>query len=113
VHSKQCSEFPVRIKGANEVHLVPYSEHSNFAELLEFVKFLRPKKLIPTVGVDGDDSEKAKASMMKHFRNLIDEQANKVSCKDTFCVCEQAQQWACHGSVRQQSCHANPQAELC
>lgn len=37
--------FPVRKKAANEVHLVPYSEHSSYNELLEYVRFLRPHQV--------------------------------------------------------------------
>ncbi|KAG6502792.1 hypothetical protein ZIOFF_035080 [Zingiber officinale] len=70
--------FAVRVKGSLEVHLVPYSEHSNYDELREYVKFLKPKRVIPTVGVDIEtpDSKHALA-MKKHFRGLVDEMANK------------------------------------
>jgi len=34
--------YPVRSKGAAHIHLVPYSEHSSFAELQEYVRFMRP-----------------------------------------------------------------------
>lgn len=37
--------LPVYRKGRAEVHLVPYSEHSNFAELKEYVAFLKPHKV--------------------------------------------------------------------
>jgi DNA cross-link repair 1A protein len=31
---------------------VPYSEHSSFAEMREFVQWLRPTSIIPSVGND-------------------------------------------------------------
>ncbi|KAL4419767.1 hypothetical protein ABPG75_006865 [Micractinium tetrahymenae] len=70
--------FAVRCKGACSVHLVPYSEHSSFAELQEYVRFLRPHQVIPTVGVNGDDADKARDKMLKHFRLLVDETASKA-----------------------------------
>lgn len=36
--------YPVRSKGANSIHLVPYSEHSSYDELREYVRFLKPHK---------------------------------------------------------------------
>lgn len=37
--------FPVRRKGGCSIHLVPYSEHSSYLELLEYVEFLRPHQV--------------------------------------------------------------------
>ncbi|KAI5056524.1 hypothetical protein GOP47_0028342 [Adiantum capillus-veneris] len=70
--------FSVRRKGPLEIHLVPYSEHSNYQELREYVAFLRPHEIFPTVGLEGGDMDsKAVAAMRKHFRNLVDETASK------------------------------------
>nr|GMD51989.1 DNA ligase 6 isoform X1 [Ipomoea batatas] len=72
------NKFPVRKKDSFEIHLVPYSEHSNYDELREYVKFLKPKCVIPTVGIDVEklDSKHANA-MRKHFAGLVDEMAIK------------------------------------
>ncbi|KAL9231305.1 hypothetical protein vseg_006547 [Gypsophila vaccaria] len=72
------NKFAIRTKDELEIHLVPYSEHSNYNELREYVKFLKPKRVVPTVGSDVEsvDSKHA-AKMQKHFAGLVDEMANK------------------------------------
>ncbi|KAL9273188.1 DNA ligase 6-like protein [Drosera capensis] len=71
-------KFAVRRKDCLEIHLVLYSEHSNYEELREYVRFSKPKKVIPTVGVDVKNADsKHAAKMKKHFAGLVDEMANK------------------------------------
>ncbi|XP_020554748.1 DNA ligase 6 isoform X2 [Sesamum indicum] len=72
------NKFSVRSKDSFEIHLVPYSEHSNYDELREFVKFLKPKRVIPTVGADVEKVDSKQAiSMRKHFAGLVNEMAIK------------------------------------
>ncbi|KAK8694450.1 hypothetical protein V6N13_072002 [Hibiscus sabdariffa] len=72
------NKFSVRSKDLVEIHLVPYSEHSNYDELREYVKFLKPKKVIPTVGMDIEKLDSKHADKLrKHFVGLVDEMANK------------------------------------
>lgn len=42
---------PVKVTHPN-IHLIPYSDHSSFAELREFVKWLKPCSIIPIVKSD-------------------------------------------------------------
>ncbi|XP_059449423.1 DNA ligase 6 isoform X2 [Corylus avellana] len=72
------NKFTVRSKDSFEIHLVPYSEHSNYDELREYVKFLKPKRVVPTVGLDVENLDSKHANKMrKHFAGLVDEMANK------------------------------------
>lgn len=41
-------------------------------------------QIIPTVGVDGGDAEKNSDKMLKHFRNLVDENSAKAKFLSTF-----------------------------
>ncbi|KAK3426330.1 hypothetical protein EUGRSUZ_F02800 [Eucalyptus grandis] len=71
-------KFAIRKKDSFEIHLVPYSEHSNYNELREFVKFLKPKRVIPTVGSDIEKLDgKHFHRVQKLFAGLLDETANK------------------------------------
>jgi hypothetical protein len=70
-------EFPTVQKPPWKIHLIPYSEHSSFTELKEFVAFLRPKRIVPTVGVAGDSGEANAHNMLACFRNLCDMKAAK------------------------------------
>ncbi|XP_023523510.1 DNA ligase 6-like isoform X2 [Cucurbita pepo subsp. pepo] len=70
--------FSVRSKDSLEIHLVPYSEHSNYNEIREFVKFLKPRRVVPTVGLDVDKLDSKHADKIrKHFGGLVDEMANR------------------------------------
>jgi hypothetical protein len=68
----------VENEGRTRVYAVPYSEHSSYTELREFIKVLKPKKITPTVNA-ATKEERVKL-VNKHFLDLIDlkEDANKL-----------------------------------
>lgn len=51
-----------------EVRLISYSEHSTFPELVSFVQYLKPRKIIPTVYSDASH----KRQIEGRFRNMLD-----------------------------------------
>ncbi|CAG9559216.1 unnamed protein product [Danaus chrysippus] len=40
-------------KDSVTIHGIPYSEHSSFSEMIRFVKFLKPKQVVPIVDISG------------------------------------------------------------
>jgi hypothetical protein len=50
VEGRSASQLTRRYLGSKViVHSIPYSEHCSFRELVQFVAFLKPKKVVPTV----------------------------------------------------------------
>lgn len=47
---------------------IPYSEHSSFTELKQFVECLQPQRVIPTVG---NQSEQVRHEMMQYVQQWM------------------------------------------
>ncbi|KAG8286910.1 DNA cross-link repair 1A protein [Homalodisca vitripennis] len=60
--------FKVIHKDNIKIYGVPYSEHSSFTELRDFVQFLQPHEVVPTVNVG---NAAARAKMNKYFSDWL------------------------------------------
>ncbi|XP_004364857.2 ATP dependent DNA ligase [Capsaspora owczarzaki ATCC 30864] len=60
-----------------QVYSIPYSEHSSFTELRQFVSFLHPKRIVPTVV--GRDAPASKAEKLNgYFADLVDVKSRRA-----------------------------------
>lgn len=89
VHNAKQAGNKVLSKNNVTIHLVPYSEHSSFDELLEFVGMIRPSRVIPTVNAM---DEKQVAKQLKYFSNLVNINASKLSFISKFAKSTSSQQ---------------------
>jgi DNA cross-link repair 1A protein len=56
-------------------YAVPYSEHSSFLELREFVQFLKPRAILPHVGNDRGENARRMVSLL----TATEDEANEAN----------------------------------
>ncbi|CAM9368639.1 unnamed protein product, partial [Choristocarpus tenellus] len=69
------------VKGVASMYSVPYSEHSSFTELQDFVRALKPRAIIPTVNATSTASVER---MLSHFLGFMDLSRDKKRIDSYF-----------------------------
>ncbi|CAM9394873.1 unnamed protein product [Scytosiphon promiscuus] len=64
------------------VYSLPYSEHSSFNQLRDFVRAVKPKKIVPTVNAASSASVE---KMLSHFLELMDLSSDRKRLDSYFC----------------------------
>ena len=62
------------------MQLIPYSEHTPFADLLDFVGYLRPRRVVPTVWSDAKEKDR----ILRRFRGVLDDAEGKRAFLSLF-----------------------------
>ncbi|XP_064382971.1 DNA cross-link repair 1A protein-like isoform X2 [Halichondria panicea] len=80
MYSGSLSSVRPQTSGPISIYGIPYSEHSSYTELREFVQYLRPLKIIPTVD---NASSKRREEMQKNFREWLSVHSTVPAKKQT------------------------------
>ncbi|CAM9656843.1 unnamed protein product [Ectocarpus sp. 6 AP-2014] len=70
------------VDGVARVYSLPYSEHSSFTQLKDFVRTVRPKKIVPTVNAVSSASVE---KMLSHFLEFMDLSSDRKRLESYFC----------------------------
>jgi hypothetical protein len=71
-----CHELKEVSEGAMSLVSIPYSEHSSYSELIEYVTFLKPTLITPTVFSDDKD--------FKRIRDIFSKYTNQTAAQKSF-----------------------------
>jgi DNA cross-link repair 1A protein len=58
-----------RAKGSDIIYGAPYSEHSSYSELLDCVRYLNPKRIVPTVNCSTQEKVREQLALLSTARS--------------------------------------------
>jgi DNA cross-link repair 1A protein len=68
----ETSTISKKVKGDAVLYSAPYSEHSSFSELIDFVELFKPFRIVPTVGAHSKDGVKSQLDLIRKFSTVYD-----------------------------------------